>query len=371
MIDLSWTELSVGLALFFNASYARYILSYYRRYSTRFLCNKSSLNKSLVFFSLLLIIFVSSGSNSDWYHYQDMVWNYKFYDGAHNHGEPIYGYIIQFINKNYLLFRLIVWGGAFLIVIRTFKRFELNINTAIFFLIAVFLLKFNYARASLAMSCYFFALSFLIKPEKAGMILNLVVAALFFWAAYEFHHSLLPVILLTSAVYIPLDKPIVAISLIITIPSFASYVFSHLNLLSNFVNEESIQKLGGYIQQETEQANFFGQIRNVIQYGAFVLPLIIDILTVFKHKKVVEISIQRLLRITIAITLFAIMFLFMNIQSTVFTYRYLFMTFIPLTIISVHLFQSGIMKKRLFCLILLWGIGSNVYELLYGLYTTL
>ena len=371
MIDLTWTELTVGLALLFFVSFAIYIASYYRRYLTLSLNSKSRLNTGLAFFSLILIIFVSSGSNSDWYHYQDMVWNYKLYAGAHNHGEPIYGYIIQFINKNYLLFRLIVWGGAFLIVIRTFKRFNLNINMAVFFLVAVFLLKFNYARASLGMSCYFFGLSFLLRPKKTKKILNIVVVALFFWGAYEFHHSLLPVILLTIAAYFPLDKPIFTILLIITVPLLASYVFSHLNLLSHFINEENLRKFEGYVQKETGPANFFGQISNIIQYGAFILPLGIDILSVFKNQKKVEIPIRRLLRITIAIVLFSLMFLFMSLPSTVFTYRYLFMTLIPITIISVYLYQNFMIKRRLFSLILLWGIVSNAYALFYGLYTAL
>ena len=371
MIDLNWTEQTFGLALLFNIAFFLFVITYYKRYIVYPSWNKTTIDCGLACFSLCLIIFVSSSSSSDWYHYQTMVWDYDFTPGAHNHGEPVYGYIIKLVNKNYFLFRLVVWGGAFFLACLSFKRFGINVNVAVFFLVAVFLIKFNYARVSLAMASYFYGLSFLFKPIKRKRFLSLVLVTPFLWGAYEFHHSLLPVILLTLIAYLPLDKPVVAILLFLVIPFMASYVFANFNILGSYADEDLYSKFNRYMEKESEEANFLGHIANVIQYGAFVIPLIIDSIVIFKSKENVSMPMRRMLRVSISITLFAMMFMFMNFFNTVFTYRYLFMTFIPLTILSIYLYQNRLLKKNLFFLIVLWGIGSNLYGLLYGLYKVL
>ena len=45
--------------------------------------------------SILLIVIASASSGSDWFSYQQRVWNYDFSNGATNYGEPGYGYFIK------------------------------------------------------------------------------------------------------------------------------------------------------------------------------------------------------------------------------------------------------------------------------------
>lgn len=356
-----------------------FIVLYYRFYTARSLRNNAvAPNYGMMLLSMFLIIFESVNPNSDWYHYQDMVWNYDLSEGAVNHGEPIYRYIIGITNKNYFLFRLIVWGSAFMLSRLAFRRFGVNVNVATFFLIAVYLMRFNYARASLAMACYFCGLSYLLNPIKKIGHTNWLLVGAFFWGAYEFHHSLLPVLLFTLTAYLPIDKPMVIIPLLIFTPLLASFVFSSLDVFGYFGDmlgeaggEDVYSKFNRYMEKETEETNIFGKVQNGIMYGTFVIPLVVGSFVVFKNKEEVSTIMTRLLRITIAITLFAIMFLFLDLLNTVFTYRYLFMTFIPLTILSVYLYQNRLMGKRAFSWIILWGIGVNVYGLLYGLYKVL
>lgn len=370
MLELSWTEPTIGIMLLFNIVFLLYVIIYYRKFVVRPIWGKKRPSMDLVFFSILLIIILSANGSSDWYHYQSMVWNYDFTIGAHNHGEPVYGYIIQFVNKNYLLFRIIVWGGALLLCLLSFKRLDINPNVALFFLVTVYLFKFNYARASLGMSSYFFGLSYLLNPTKKRLF-NVIIIGLSFWGAYEFHHSMLPVILFTIAALLPIDRPFVAVLAIAAMPIIASYVFSNLSILEQIGEEDLFGKASRYMAKESEGANFFGKIYNVIKYGAFVLPLVVDNIVIRKNLSNVPLRMKRLLRITLAIVLFAVMFLFMNLSNEVFTYRYLYMTLIPLTILTVYLYQNGLLTKKFFSLIVLWGIGANVYDLLYGLYKNL
>lgn len=370
MLELKWTAPTVGIMLLFNVAFLLYVFMYYRNNVVKPLWNKTKLSSGLVFFSLCLIICLSANGGSDWYHYQNMVWNYDFTIGAHNHGEPVYGYIIKFVNKNYFLFRIIVWGGGLLFCLLSFKRLTININVALFFLVTVFLFKFNYARVSLAMSSYFFGLSYLLNPTRKRL-LNILMIGLFFGGAYEFHHSMLPVILFTIAAYFPVDRPVVAAMALIAMPVIASFVFANLGVLEQIGEEDLYGKASRYMMRESEGSNFFGKIQNVIQYGTFVLPLVIDSIIIRKNLSTVSLQMKRLLRITLAITFFAVMFLFMDLSNVVFTYRYLYMILIPLTILSVYLYQNGFLRRKTFSLIVLWGIGANMYNLLYGLYKTM
>lgn len=163
-MELSWTELSKDTSLVFLLLFILFIALYYKKNIV--LNPQKNIRVGQLVLSILLIVIVSASSGSDWFSYQQMVWNYDFSNGATNYGEPVYGYIARFTERNYLLFRLIVWGGAFLCALQAFKRMRINVNMAAFMLIAAFLLRFNYARASLGMAIYFLGLSFLISPYR-------------------------------------------------------------------------------------------------------------------------------------------------------------------------------------------------------------
>ena len=143
MIDLNWTESTFGIAFTFLISFAIYVMYFYRQYGKNQQWSQNKLNLWLFLFSLILIIVVSANSSSDWYHYQQLVKEYDTTLNARNYGEPVYGYIIQFVDKNYLLFRLAVWGTAFLFTFFAFKRFDVNVNVAVYLIVSCYLLKYN------------------------------------------------------------------------------------------------------------------------------------------------------------------------------------------------------------------------------------
>lgn len=368
MIDLRWTELSKSLSLLFIISYGLYVVYYYGKSVSLASLRKTSSITGIVLFSLYLIVFVSTNSGSDWYSYQDMVWNYDLRPGADNYGEPIYRYIVWIVNRNYFSFRIIVWGGAFLLACLSFKKFGINIKTAVYFFIVVFLVRFNYARASLAAACYFYGLTTLLKPYKNKAI-NYIIAGVSFVFAYEFHHSILPVLLFTFAVFIPLEKYYIIIPLIIILPFIATFILDRISIIEILANDYVVDKVGRYMERTSEEATTFGMVAEIIMYGGFLVPFILTSFIFFRNRnKKIEKAVMYIYRITITIILFAASFLFMGLLSDAFTYRYLFMTAVPLTILSVYLYQNKLMKKTVFITILAFGIIANIYPLLYGLY---
>lgn len=366
MIELNWTSLSLGLALSFFLLFFFFVCAFYKKCVFSPLWQKKKVNFWLVLLAVLLVIVVSI--DTDWFSYQRLVWNYDFTEGAYNHGEPIYAYIVRLINKNYLLFRIIVWGGALLLSCLTFRRLNLNINVALYFLIAMYLIRFNYARASLAMACYFMGLSFLVKPLGKEKLLNFLLVVLFFYGAYAFHHSTIVLAMLTIVFFLPLEKPYVWLLLLIIIPFMSMLSNVYFSLADSMDNDYLLSKYSGYLNEVSSKNNIFGIIGDIISYAAFLVPLLIIAKSVVKHRACLTISIVRFFRITMAIVLFASTFLFMGLESMVLFYRYLFMTMIPLTILSVWLYSRNLMSRKAFSLIVLCGVFSNLFKLIYAVY---
>lgn len=363
MIDLNWTQLSLGLSLFFNAIFFLYVFSFYNKCVSFPKWQQTKVNYLLLFYSLLLIVVVSTGNYSDWFSYQEIVWNYDFRLGSINHGEPVYAYIVKFVNRNYLLFRIIVWGGAFLLTCLTLKRFEVNVNVAAFLLVSAFLTKFNYGRSTLAMANYFLGLSFLFKPIKKLKILSIIFAAICFWGTYEFHHSLLPVLFLTILAYIPLKKWYLLI-IIILLPFLASYMSSHFEIIYNIGNDDISSKFESYVNKTTDSGNILGIIMSIINYSSMIIPIIIISFSIDKHRNSIELPLLRLYRVVIIIFFFAASFLFMGLNSEFFVLRYMFVIIIPITILSVYLFGKGLLNKRRFSTIVLIGTVYNAISLI-------
>lgn len=368
MIDFSWTECTTGLSIFFVFLYTLFVVVYYRKNVTKYSFQKDRGDFWMILFALVLIIIVAASSQSDWFNYQRSVKNYDFTPGTYHHTEPIYGFIIRIVNRNYLLFRIIVWGGAFLLVGLTFKRFEINQNVSIFLLITAYLLTFNYARATLAMACYFYGLSFLIKPTKGLGVWNLFLMAVFFFGAYSFHHSLLALVLLTVLVYLPLNKPYMIVIMLIGLPIIAMIMKDSFALVDVFEEEAMSDKLEMYSNIQKGRMSLFGLFRYTIQYGSFYVPIVLDTIIIIKHYRQLDWPIIRLHRVMIATTVFSLAFLFMGFENQIMYYRFLYMTFIPITIISVYLLEHSLLKKRQYTAIVLFGMLNQLYTLLYAIY---
>lgn len=366
MFDFTWSGHTLSNIFYCVIIYLLFIVVYYKRYVTFALYQYNKTNYWLVLAALLLII--TACIDGDWFSYREMVYNYDFIVGAYNHGEPIYAYIIRFIHNNYLLFRIIVWGGALGITCLTFYRFGVNINTAVFFLIAVFLVKFNYSRATLGMASYFLGLSFLLKPGKSNIFIRFIIVVFCFWGGYEFHHSIILLIFVTIVAYLPMEKPYVVLILLVLLPFFASFFHDNFLLIDQLENEYISKKLNNYIERDTGSSNIYGKIAGIISYGAFILPIIIDTIIVAKNSKTIELPIKRLYRITIVTSLLAFMFAFMGLNSTVFIYRILFMTMIPLTILTVYLYENKLMTLKTYSAVVIWGVCSISYKLLHLIY---
>ena len=367
MFDFTWSEHTLINVLYCIFTYGLFVVLFYKRYVSNALSQSTKPNFWLIVFALLLII--SACIDTDWFHYRELVYGFDFSIGASNYGEPVYGYIIDSVGQNYLLFRLVIWGAAFWLACIAFRRFDININLAVFFIVAVFLIKFNYARSTLGMACFYVGLSYLLKPIKGRLVLSLVCMALFFLGAYEFHHSMLILVLLAPlVVFLPMDKPYILIPVLLALPFLASILNDSFILVDQLDSEYLSDRLFKHLDREGTRANLYGIIQSSINYGVFLIPFVLDTVVISKKHRAVSPLMIKLYRFTISILVLAASFLFMDLESRLFVYRILYMSFIPLTILTVYLFEKQLMSRGSYRIIICWGILAISFTLLVLLY---
>lgn len=369
MIDFTFTQGSLALALYCMLFYALLIIPNYRTCTDIDFNDGHSNNARFFFFLGVLVYSVSCSINGDFYHYQDIVKNYDFTPGARNHGEVVYKYIIAFVNKNYMLFRVIVWGGALVLFWKTLKRLEIDNYKVTFFMVATYILVFSYARSSLAMSLYFFGVSYIIKPNT---YFSYIYGLTFILASFFFHHSIIVAIALTPVIWINLTpKKIIIIAILSSAilflyPDFVENTLMKF-LLSN--NEELYNQIDFYSKREVESINWKGAIYEFSGYATFFFPFFVCVKTIyFNNETCIDKKYEKLFRIVIGLTMVAMGFLLLDLQGKVFFYRILYMTFIPLSIIVCHLVINGLIEENLFKKIINVGIFAQMYRLLYSIY---
>lgn len=139
---------------------------------------------------LIIILFcLFSFWGSDWFHYAEkyslMVEDYQ------TTIESVYYFIAQNLSPNYLVFRMVIWGGGLILLYFTVKRLDINIDLFLLVFGCIWVIYFSYARVSLAMAVLFFGSSFLIKPIGKNYIFSYIIGVALIALSIYFHKSAL------------------------------------------------------------------------------------------------------------------------------------------------------------------------------------
>lgn len=354
MIDITVSECSKGMYLFCFLYYMVITFCYRKRYNT--LTYTANMNINAGFFFMVLIYLLLSFRNGDYWHYREFVVNF---DEFWMPSEPLYDSLATFVGRNYLLFRLVVWGAALCLYLKIVKRFKLNRNTTLYFLFTVYILFFEYARASLAMAVFFLGLSYVLKPSSNAFFSTVFGIAIMV-SSYFFHHSMLVLIILSLVCLFPVNKHIYIVAFICLplLAYFVKYVLeSFLGIGLNSM-EVIYNKMEGYSEYEATELSILETIRSVWKYSLFYIPLAISSVVVFAKKNQGSLPsfIKRLYSITYAIILFATCFLFMGFDNNIMYYRFLYMSMIPLSILMSYFRGKELIPIRIYKYFILWAI---------------
>ena len=328
--------------------------------------------KGTIFLTWLLIVAfcVFSYFAGDWFNYKVLL-PYITSD----YKDPIYYYFAVFVKRDYLLFRLLIWGIATFLVYLTSWKLNLRKNITAFIFIWTFLPTFCYARASLAMASYFCGLSFIVSKSKYSKIIELIIGISLIFLSFLFHRSFLPVIVVTPLVFVKINRKIV-ILLVLLFP----YILKLLNLVLNMMMDELVIEgeefesfsitAQSYAKQSQRTFNWKYMLVSNLKYIGFYIVFIYLLwkTKISKHKIELPIYIDRLFSIEIIIIVVSTAFFYLSIASgisDVLSYRYLFISGIPSVLILTHLIQTRNTKIRV-SLYLMFCVWLSTIGLMVG-----
>lgn len=326
---------------------------------------------------LLITIFVAIFClDGDFFHFLLVVRYFDFSVGAYNYGEPVYHLLTSFVHSNYLLFRLIVWGGAFLIFCLTAKRFNIPVYYAAVLLFATYPVTFCYARVSLAMAIYFLGASFFCSPienKKIGYLLGFFIIIL----SNYFHTSIIVLAALTVVFFLPVNKRTVFLVLILLpiIAQIAQRFFIDMAVDADSIeNVDRAKRIVRNAESENNGLFYFSLsapgvfLHKTLNYVSFYVPNIIISRVCLKHLDELPSDVVGLFKIMISTLLLSTVFIFFSSGSSVMIYRVLYMTMIPIILLTCKLNYINYLSIKTYHWLIYPGISYSIVRILYCLY---
>ena len=297
--------------------------------------------------------------------------------------EVFYQYLIHFINGDYFLFRLVVWGSSLLLVVFAARQFKVDIYHTLFVLFVGFIMTFSYARATLAMAVFSVgAVTISIASERniKKQILPTILGLIIIACSIYFHRSMFPIFIVSVCwAFMPWKRQITKYSMWL-FPIFVAIctmvldsVFKELFVFANAVDDETgmLDKAELYAEQESVVHNLNGYLRLFLHYATFYLPLVL-ISNVFRSDVIVKNVEKRIIwlyQIIYLIYVIATSIAFLDFDSSVFFYRFLYVSFIPMSILITSMKDSGLLMKKHYLWIVTVFIISNLFQLFAAVYS--
>ena len=336
--------------------------------------NQLEWKNNIPLFVGLFILVIAAITRGDFYHYCDVVQNYT--KGQYVNFEELYEWLIIVVNNNYLLWRIVIWGGGLIVFWVVVKRLEINVVYAFFILFVFYVNLYNYARASIAFVVYVFGVSFLLKPYK-NVIISFPIGIALIWYSHYFHSTSYLLMALTPIIFLPINKRTIWL-LIVAMPLIAKLSFSlFLNsgdIAMSLGNDMLSEKLNNYNTNVdiAFRGGLSGFFYHFLQYSSMLVPLVVILFTMLRNAENFDypFAIRGLMKIALSISILSICLLIVT-DLPVYFYRTLNMLIVFIPLLFAYLHQNGLLKPRLEKLCFGVCIGSIMFEATYGLYLKL
>lgn len=352
---------------------------------TNLYVQESYKGRTLLLAGGLLLFALSSFVGADFFFYYETMSSFsnQAYVDSEAGLEAFYQRLIYYIDGDYFLFRLIVWGSSLALIILATRKFGANIYHTLFVILAGFIVTYSYARATLAMSVFFMGVVIICMAINNKLkVLPVIIGAGIIASTTFFHRSMLPMTAVATLwLFLPWKKMLSKYSLWL-FPLFVAvfYVvlkvaFGDLFALANVIDDETgiLDKAEFYSEQDVAEANANGYIRLAIHYMVFYLPMLV-LSNTFRSEQVLQLVEKKciwLYQITYLIFAFATAFALLDFDSNVLFKRYLYMSFIPLAILIAYLKDSGMLPIKRYYWIVTCFILCNLFQLFAFVYSVL
>lgn len=285
--------------------------------------------------------------NTDYFRYRNWIYGADF---SLWEKEKIYVFIILICRRipfeyPYELFRLIVWGGAIAIAFYSYRLYRslLLPGLALLMLFVFNAGTVSYARASLAMAVYFLGIALYLYYKDKRLLYGILGIALAV-SSYYLHREMIIAIGLLPVLFIPLEKKRMTlpsvVGLLVGIIALSFFINNTEYLDSIFDNDEITEKMEEFNEQE--QGAF--RLSTFIGYIKYFYPFYV-ITKIFWRKKI-PYTVLGMYRVTYGILMTSIAFMVVSGLRSVYTYRILYISMIPMALLMGYCYCNGYFKKR-------------------------
>lgn len=310
----------------------------------------------------LVVFCLFSRWEEDYFAMEDYFYTPEYFETFR---DSAYQYVQWFSLGSYIVFRLIVWGGAIYYFNKTIKLYNLSSNLTCFVFAVMYLQTFSYPRASMAMALFFYGFSILVTAKRVRLK-TIINSALYCALAYPFHRSILPLIALSPVALFKIKskKPIVLIFILVpTIIGLISQFMTGFigNGASGFDSTDSFAAAASFYSNIGNETEFNWKFRLVkeLRTSSFVVAYIYLLYKFYwknDRQREVYLDIQPLFLVLSGLILLSLAFLYIIPVGAAYLIgeRYLNMVGIPIVILLSYAYKNGYItwRKLLFLLIL-------------------
>lgn len=329
---------------------------------------------------VILVFCIFSFWGTDWYGY---LLYYERVKSGWSENVPMEDFYIWLMDvlPSYLLFRIIVWGAAIVLLRRTLINVNIRQDLFLFFFSSISLIWFAYARASLAMAIMYCGASYLYASNLniGKRTIYTIIGVSLIVASFFFHKSAIIGIgaLALAIVLHKLSSRNGIILLLCLFPFaillvqsvfsdlFASVVEDEGNILNEYANAGS-----SYLESAMYQQGWGIKVQHLLEWLPSYYLSYVCLKAMYSESQYITKD-MKLMMYTLCAMVFVASIFYFDIgynTRTVFV-RMMRYTQIPLCICLAYLYQNDLYVKDLKKIIKIAILGS-FYALIYMMYNT-
>lgn len=330
-----------------------------------------------LFICLLVLLFPMAGG--DYYDYKEWVEHAKANDIDslslyEEHYEKVYWAIVGLVHNNYLMFRLVVWGGALFLTYKAGRILKLDKDVFILYLAILVTINLTTSRVILAMAIAFLGMALIVNPTpKRGKALLLrVIGALLVISSIYFHRSAIFLLAIIPLSLLKINKRNLTVAFIL-FPIVVIIV--NTNMIDFIMNtdSDSLIDAGTAMYYMGNDKRKMG-IAMIILFALYYIPMALYILLILKniHNRNSEkwpVYVQKFMNASLLVIVFSSIFLFTTSAETFKLFeRFTAYLFIPMAFTMTYLFKNGYnvkMIRTINVIVICQDIFNTLYLSLY------
>lgn len=322
-----------------------------------------------VFLCSLFCLFSFWGT--DWFHYLET------YDiiraGYETNLENVYVWIIQNISPYYLIFRLIVWGSALCLLVKTVNNLSVSKEIVLLLFGVIYIIWFAYARATLAMVLAFYGYSLIVKNRHNFQ--SVVLGTSILLSSYFFHKTAAFAIGVVALALFLKRYPRYAIwILLITFP--VGVVCAKIGVTDFMMSDTggdgdmaSYMAAGQrYMEKDLSSHGIGALLQSMLERIPYYLTACLGFGIIRQNKILIPNDVKAFIVLQILLVLISSIFAFnLGVNTSTIYVRFLRFAAMPTTIVMAYLYQSGYRHKYVKRTIQI-AVCGTLYALLYSFY---